>query len=203
MSLKLFVALADLIIYTHQRKAVQQSKSSDSLDVPTYDQIAEKSCNSKVSRKRKMDEIEQDALDINPRKKRKLNFKNPKIKCIFNGEEDKKQFFSIFKCLNKSNLINKLNVPSVITQQIAEMAIGIIKDCDECDGKVIITPNEWKKIEDDKWGLTEFDDFAWDVDDKYWCNKCMEDVPRCDSCDGITYADGDTGCILCLCWEWI
>ena len=126
--------------------------------------------------------------------------KKPKIQCdspqskAFSNEKDQVQFMQIFQSLQTKDLISDLSVPSCIIQEIAEQAVGTLRDCDnpKCDNKVVILQHDNnEKNADLFWPVHESYEFVWPSEwssaPVFYCSDCKAGTHNCKYCKQIVF----------------
>eukprot|EP01084_Bolivina_argentea_P258014 434809_1 len=98
---------------------------------------------------------------------------------MFSNIKDKKQFESIWKCINDSLLIQNMNIYLNITKCIAQYATGLIEQCSNqnCRKDIHILHNEIQYAENDNTSAEV--GFKFVYYDQYYCRECMDDVGCC------------------------
>eukprot|EP01084_Bolivina_argentea_P015796 29590_1 len=136
------------------------------------------------------------------KKQRSTNQKD--IKSIFNDVYNHQQFLSIFKVIEKCELINNLRISADINKEIGEYCVGDIHICSikDCLNEIFILNNNDLKDRGNT-GNAEFD--YCDETEKFYCHECIDKVEECLCCMAIVPNVTCSVCnyiICCACTEW-
>eukprot|EP01084_Bolivina_argentea_P015797 29592_1 len=115
------------------------------------------------------------------KKQRSTNQKD--IKSIFNDVYNHQQFLSIFKVIEKCELINNLRISADINKEIGEYCVGDIHIC------------SIKDCLKDRGNNAEFQ--YCDETKKFYCHECIDKVEECLCCMAIVPNNVD--CSVCNC----
>eukprot|EP01084_Bolivina_argentea_P059579 108824_1 len=140
------------------------------------------------SRKRQFEESDNSSSEpiLPPPKKQKL-LNDYFYTSTFQNSTDHNQFVFYFNIIQKNQLIQSLNIPSIINREIAEYATGTIKPCSNlnCNEGICILNSDWKNFNKNK--ITKWT--YCDRKNNYFCEKCKPHTLYFNCCD-------TTQCIL-------
>eukprot|EP01084_Bolivina_argentea_P036471 67482_1 len=113
---------------------------------------------------------------------------------------NEEQFSLIFQSINSSELINKIQVPSSVIQEIAAYSVGYLYQCKnmECMNKVVILQSDFDEgifsSEENKY-------YKWNgcndggAEKNCYCSECMTHTEPCNDCNnGLLFP---TKCTFC------